>query len=210
MVAGGVGERLTMLLGDLDLVAVAEVLTGERRSSSRPLIVRCAIRQHGNRASMSPAASRARQLRMPHARPPHRLRPGSTPDKLAVIDDRAGPEVRRHLRRARRRPNRLAHGPRRLGVEPGVKGRVVRAELDRRRHLVNAARKIGATAVPLNYRLSDEEAAYVTDHSDAVVVYVDAELAPLFAASARRSRRSRTSSCSTAPVRMPGMESGTS
>ena len=46
--------------------------------------------------------------------------------------------------------------------------------------LVNAARKIGATAVPLNYRLSPEEAAYVTDHCDATIVYVDAEFAPLF------------------------------
>jgi fatty-acyl-CoA synthase/long-chain acyl-CoA synthetase len=45
---------------------------------------------------------------------------------------------------------------------------------------VNAARKIGATAVPLNYRLSPEEAAYVTDHCDATIVYVDAEYAPLF------------------------------
>ncbi len=46
--------------------------------------------------------------------------------------------------------------------------------------LVNAARKVGATAVPLNYRLSPEEAAYVTDHCDATIVYVDAEFAPLF------------------------------
>ena len=46
--------------------------------------------------------------------------------------------------------------------------------------IVNAARKVAATAVPLNYRLSDEEAAYVTDHSDSEVVYVDAEFAPLF------------------------------
>jgi fatty-acyl-CoA synthase/long-chain acyl-CoA synthetase len=46
--------------------------------------------------------------------------------------------------------------------------------------LVNAARKIGATAVPLNYRLSDDEAVYVTDHCDAIVVYVDAEFAPMF------------------------------
>jgi fatty-acyl-CoA synthase/long-chain acyl-CoA synthetase len=46
---------------------------------------------------------------------------------------------------------------------------------------VNAARKLGATAVPLNYRLSDEEAAYVTDHCDAGVVYVDAAYADLFA-----------------------------
>ena len=46
--------------------------------------------------------------------------------------------------------------------------------------MINAARKLGVTAVPLNYRLSDEEAAYVTDHSDATVVYVDAEFAPMF------------------------------
>jgi len=46
--------------------------------------------------------------------------------------------------------------------------------------LINAARKVGVTAVPLNYRLSPEEAAYVTDHCDAVIVYCDAEFAPLF------------------------------
>ena len=34
--------------------------------------------------------------------------------------------------------------------------------------------------MPLNYRLSDEEAAYVTDHCDATIVYVDAEFAPMF------------------------------
>ena len=67
--------------------------------------------------------------------------------------------------------------------------------------MVNAARKIGATAVPLNYRLSDEEAAYVVDHSDATTVYVDAEFAPMFERIRRRHpegrrrlrvRRSRT------------------
>jgi acyl-CoA synthetase (AMP-forming)/AMP-acid ligase II len=58
---------------------------------------------------------------------------------------------------------------------------VVRAELDLGIvTMVNAARKIGATAVPLNYRLSDDEAAYVTDHSDSEVVYVDAGFADLF------------------------------
>ncbi|MCB0984240.1 MAG: AMP-binding protein, partial [Ilumatobacter sp.] len=46
--------------------------------------------------------------------------------------------------------------------------------------MINAARKLGITAVPLNYRLSDEEAAYVTDHCDATIVYVDAEFAPMF------------------------------
>ena len=46
--------------------------------------------------------------------------------------------------------------------------------------MINAARKLGITAVPLNYRLSDEEATYVTDHCDATIVYVDAESAPMF------------------------------
>jgi fatty-acyl-CoA synthase/long-chain acyl-CoA synthetase len=46
---------------------------------------------------------------------------------------------------------------------------------------IHARGKVGATSVPLNYRLTPDEAAYVVDDSDAVVVYVDAELAPLFA-----------------------------
>jgi acyl-CoA synthetase (AMP-forming)/AMP-acid ligase II len=45
---------------------------------------------------------------------------------------------------------------------------------------INAARKIGAVAVPINYRLTDDEAAYVTDHCDATIVYVDAAYAPLY------------------------------
>ena len=36
-------------------------------------------------------------------------------------------------------------------------------------------------AVPLNYRLTPEEAAYVIDNSDARVVYVDAEYEELIA-----------------------------
>jgi acyl-CoA synthetase (AMP-forming)/AMP-acid ligase II len=48
--------------------------------------------------------------------------------------------------------------------------------------LIHAARKVGAVAVPLNYRLTAEEAAYVVDNSDAVLVFADAEFAELFAA----------------------------
>ena len=47
---------------------------------------------------------------------------------------------------------------------------------------MSATRKIGAVAVPLNYRLTPEEALYVINHSDAVVAYVDYEYAPMFAA----------------------------
>ncbi|WP_420452115.1 class I adenylate-forming enzyme family protein [Ilumatobacter sp.] len=102
-------------------------------------------------------------------------------DKLAVIDDRLGDDVRMlTYAELEQRANRLANVVVEHGVRPGGKvvwcgqnslGIVV---------MVNAARKIGSTAVPLNYRLSDEEAAYVVDHSDATVVYVDAEFAPLF------------------------------
>jgi acyl-CoA synthetase (AMP-forming)/AMP-acid ligase II len=39
--------------------------------------------------------------------------------------------------------------------------------------LIHAARKAGAVAVPLNYRLSPDEAHYVIDNSDAIVVLFD-------------------------------------
>lgn len=46
--------------------------------------------------------------------------------------------------------------------------------------ITHAARKIGVTAVPLNYRLAPEEAAYVVDNSDAEIVIADAEYVQLF------------------------------
>ena len=48
--------------------------------------------------------------------------------------------------------------------------------------MIHAARKSGVVAVPLNYRLTEEEAAYVVDNSDAVLAFVDAEFAGLFQA----------------------------
>ena len=45
--------------------------------------------------------------------------------------------------------------------------------------LMAAARKLGAVAVPLNYRLTAEEAAYVVDNSDAAVAFIDASSRPL-------------------------------
>jgi acyl-CoA synthetase (AMP-forming)/AMP-acid ligase II len=104
------------------------------------------------------------------------------PDAVAVVDDRPDGTMRTLTwRQLDEQCNQLANVLRERGVGPGQKlvwcgqnsiGVVV---------AVNAARRAGATAVPLNYRLSDEEAAYVTDHCDAVLVYADAELAPLFA-----------------------------
>jgi fatty-acyl-CoA synthase/long-chain acyl-CoA synthetase len=104
------------------------------------------------------------------------------PDKLAVIDDRPDGRVTTlSFAGLNAQANRLARVLQGLGMGPGSSkavwcgqnspGLVV---------MINAARKLGVTAVPLNYRLSDEEAAYVTDHSDATVVYVDAEFAATF------------------------------
>src|SRR3954462_9556808 len=104
-------------------------------------------------------------------------------DKPAVIDDRPdGTITTLTFGQLNEQANRLANVLLDLGVRPGETkvvwcgqnspGLVI---------MINAARKLGVTAVPLNYRLSDEEAGYVTDHCDATVVYVDAEFAPMFA-----------------------------
>jgi fatty-acyl-CoA synthase/long-chain acyl-CoA synthetase len=104
------------------------------------------------------------------------------PDKIAVIDDRPGSSEPLSLTFAELNlaANRLAHVLLDAGVQRGDKvvwcgqnsiGVVV---------MVHAARKAAATAVPLNYRLTPEEATYVVDNSDAGVVYVDAEFAGLF------------------------------
>src|ERR1700722_11117743 len=102
------------------------------------------------------------------------------PDKPAVIDDRPGqPVVNWSFADLDRRANQLGHFLLGLGVDPATKvvwcGQNSAGVLA----MVHAIRKIGAIGVPLNYRLSPEEAAYVIDNSDARVVYVDAEYAGL-------------------------------
>ncbi len=108
------------------------------------------------------------------------------PSKIAVIDDRPASgsmparSVERNFAELEREANQLANLWLELGVQPGHKvvwcGQnsvaLVRA--------IHAARKAGVIAVPLNYRLTPEEAAYVVDNCDAVSVYTDAEYAELF------------------------------
>jgi acyl-CoA synthetase (AMP-forming)/AMP-acid ligase II len=103
------------------------------------------------------------------------------PDKPAVVDDRGAAGVRtRTYAELEARSNQLAHVLLDHGVVAGSKVVWCGQNSVGIVEMVNAARKIGVTAVPLNYRLSDEEAAYVTDHSDARVVYTDAAYAPMF------------------------------
>jgi fatty-acyl-CoA synthase/long-chain acyl-CoA synthetase len=103
-------------------------------------------------------------------------------DAPAVVDDRGNGDVRtRTWAELEDRANRLAHVLRGLGVRAGEKVVWCGQNSVGVVEVINAARKVGAVAVPLNYRLSDEEASYVVDHCDAATVCVDAEFAPMFA-----------------------------
>jgi fatty-acyl-CoA synthase/long-chain acyl-CoA synthetase len=116
----------------------------------------------------------------------------AVPDKPAVIDDRPGGRVElATFAELNRDANRLANALRRAGVAHGTK--VVWCGMNSLGvvQMVNAARKAGATAVPLNYRLSPDEAAFVVDDCDAELVWVDAESAPLLAEARGRTPKVR-------------------
>ena len=106
----------------------------------------------------------------------------ANPTKPGVIDDRPGQPVRSWtFAELEARANQLAHVLIDLGAGPGTKIVWCGQNSAPVVALTHAARKVGATAVPLNYRLSPEEATYVVDNSDARLVYVDAQYASLFA-----------------------------
>jgi acyl-CoA synthetase (AMP-forming)/AMP-acid ligase II len=102
------------------------------------------------------------------------------PDKPAVIDDRPdGTLIRWSYAELEDNANRLGNAFLALGLQP--KDRVVWYGRNSPWivAMMAAARKTGATAVPLNYRLAPEEAAYIIDNSDAAYVFADAEFAPV-------------------------------
>jgi acyl-CoA synthetase (AMP-forming)/AMP-acid ligase II len=107
----------------------------------------------------------------------------SQPDKPGVIDDRPdGTVVTWTYAELEAQSNRVANLLRSLGAGPGAKVLWCGPNSPEVVAVMNATRKIGAVAVPLNYRLTQEEALYVINHSDARVAYVDREHVPLFAA----------------------------
>src|SRR6516225_5165186 len=104
----------------------------------------------------------------------------SQPGKLAVIDDRPGADVVAWTyARLEAEANRLANALASLGVGPGEKVIWCGPNSPQVVAVVNATRKLGAVAVPLNYRLTATEAHYIVTHSDARAAYVDAEYAHL-------------------------------
>jgi len=107
----------------------------------------------------------------------------SQPDKLAVIDDKPdGIVARLTYAELEAKANRIANLLLALGAGPGGKLLWCGPNSPEVVAVMSAARKIGAVAVPLNYRLTPEEAYYVIDDSDAEIAYVDYEHAPMFAA----------------------------
>jgi fatty-acyl-CoA synthase/long-chain acyl-CoA synthetase len=107
----------------------------------------------------------------------------SQPDKPGVIDDKPdGTVVTWTYAELDAQANRIGNLLLSLGVSPGQKVLWCGPNSPEVVAGMSAARKIGVVAVPLNYRLTPEEALYVINHSDAEVVYVDYEHAPMFAA----------------------------
>src|SRR6202451_4488844 len=107
----------------------------------------------------------------------------SQPGKPGVIDDRPdGTVVRWTYAELEAQSNRVANLLLSLGIRPDEKVLWCGPNSPEVVAVMNATRKIGAVAVPLNYRLTPEEALYVINHSDAEVAYVDYEHVPMFAA----------------------------
>src|SRR5215471_4507700 len=107
----------------------------------------------------------------------------SQPGKPGVIDDKPdGTVVTWTYAELEAQSNRVANLLLRLGAGPRAKVLWCGPNSPEVVAVMSATRKIGAVAVPLNYRLTPEEALYVINHSDAEVAYVDYEHAPMFAA----------------------------
>ena len=71
--------------------------------------------------------------------------------------------------------NRYGHVLRSVGVRAGEKVLWVGQNSAEVVAVNHAARKVGAVCVPMNYRLAPDEAQYVIDNCDAVVVLLDVE-----------------------------------
>jgi acyl-CoA synthetase (AMP-forming)/AMP-acid ligase II len=102
-------------------------------------------------------------------------------DKPALIDDRPdGTVLQWSFGELEAQSNRLAHVFLGLGIAPG--DRILWCGHNSLWSVAcgHAARKLGAVSVPLNYRLTAEEAAYVADNSDAKIGFIDAEMVTLF------------------------------
>ncbi|MDY7099673.1 MAG: AMP-binding protein [Actinomycetota bacterium] len=119
---------------------------------------------------------------------------GRAPDRPAVVDDRRG--LGGDLRvldfaALDALTNRIANGLDALGVEPGSHVAWCGQNSLELIAMLHACRKAGVVSVPLNYRLADEELAYVLADCDAVAAVVDAAVAGRIAAASHGAPRLR-------------------
>ena len=112
-----------------------------------------------------------------------KLHSDGSPDRLAVIVDASSGARFSTTTFAELNllVNQLAHGLRELGGEPGDRMVWCGPNSLETIAIIHAARKVGLVAVPLSYRFTPEEMAYVIDNSDATLVVADADYAPLIA-----------------------------
>ena len=120
---------------------------------------------------------------MASAPDPLRLHAEGNPDRVAVVvDPQSGGEPRSlTFAELDAEVNQLANAFRGAGLRAG--DRLVWCGPNSVEVLttIHAARKAGVVAVPLSYRFNADEMQYVIDNSDAALVVVDAEQAPLVA-----------------------------
>ncbi len=111
------------------------------------------------------------------------LHASASPDAVALIVDASGgaPPSTTTFGVLNELVNQCAHGLLGSGAQAG--DRLVWCGPNSLEVLVtiHAARKLGMVAVPLSYRFTADEMAYVIDNSDATTVVIDAEQAPLLA-----------------------------
>jgi acyl-CoA synthetase (AMP-forming)/AMP-acid ligase II len=118
----------------------------------------------------------------------------ATPEAPAVIVDDVGgarPSVTTFAE-LEDAATRLAAGLRARGAQPGERLVWCGPNSLEVITVLHAARKAGLVAVPLSYRFTPDEMAYVIDNSDATVVVADAEQAPLVASVRDRLPKVRT------------------
>ncbi|MCP4906348.1 MAG: AMP-binding protein [bacterium] len=107
----------------------------------------------------------------------------ATPRKGAIIDDRPDGSVREiSFAGLEARSNRIARALLAAGVRPHDRVAWCGPNSIDALVIIHAARKICVTPVAVNYRLTDEEAAFVLMDSDSVIAWIDAEYAQRFSA----------------------------
>ena len=99
------------------------------------------------------------------------------PDREAMIFG----ETRLTYRQFNARVNRLAHALMALGVAKGSKVAILAFNCNQFMETYFALAKIGAVAVPLNFRLHPEELTYIVNHAEAEAFIAGEALVPMVA-----------------------------